>query len=410
MLNQDGRPVPVPRIDDYLAAYAAGPGADPGQLYAGIEPHTAGEHAFPGKDRLTARARAADRAARTRDNWHIYAHGQALVCTSREPDGGPYGGPYFTVTPAGQWSAHGGAPFLPAGRPPEQSQFISLISQTRRREIPPAAAPAGGEEPPAGSLVDLAAAHGLYARVHDRNGTTAVFRSEVRAGQPVLRQDYPGGPLLNEPGRIIPEKHAAAYLAAAARDPALTADDLYRQVIPGAAAGEDAWPRSHGHISFSHAAIKAREDSRPWAVYADGQAAVAAPQPPASGAAYYLATPAGQDMQWTRHLHGETEPVTHHLRPQDLSVIAGETAAAPAPAATQAPPGQQAPPREPGTSQNSQPPGRASGTGSTLAGQPAADWTTTHPHAAADRQAPRNLPCQRRTAPGLAGHVPGPVR
>ena len=378
IFNQNGRPVPVPRMAAYLAAYAVNRSASPDQIYAEIAPTAAGERSFPGKDRLTARDTARDQAAQTAGDWYVYAHGQALVCTSREPASGPY----FTVTPAGHWSAHGGAPLLPSDRPPEQAKFISLASQTpdRHENLPatdPAAAATDGREPPDGSLASLAAVHGMHARVNSNTGTTVVYRSEIRAGQPVLRQDYPGGPLLNQPGRVIPEEHAAAYLAAAARSAALSADDLYQQVIPGAGAGEEAWPRPHCHVTYSTAAIRAREAARPWVVYADGQAAVAAPDPPASGAAYYRVTPHGQDVQWTRHLHGETQPVTHHLRPQDLSLIARETAAAPGqpdPAAPEQPPAQAFP--------GQHAPGPAAA-GSTPAGQPAADWTITHPHAAA---------------------------
>ena len=136
---------------------------------------------------------------------------------------------------------------------------------------------------------------------------------------------------MNETGRVIPGEHAGAYLAEAARFPHLNSDGLYQQVIPGAVAGEKSSPRSVAHATFSVSAIQARDTGVPQVVYADGNAAVAGPEPPPGGGAYYLATPHGPDVAWTRHMNGTAEPVSHHLRAVDLSVIAGETAGLPAP-------------------------------------------------------------------------------
>ncbi|MGH3248565.1 MAG: hypothetical protein ACRDOI_20505, partial [Trebonia sp.] len=178
-----------------------------------------------------------------------------------------------------------------------------------------------------GLLRHLAAAHGMHCHYDSGAATAAVFRSEFRAGQPVLRQGRPGGPLMDQTGRVIPGEHAGAYLAEAARFPDLNADTLYQRIIPGAVAGEQASPRSTAHATFSISAIQARDTGRPQVVYADGDAAVASSEPPAGGGAYYLATLHGQDVHWTRHMNGTAEPVSHHLRAVDLSVIAGETAA-----------------------------------------------------------------------------------
>ena len=190
---------------------------------------------------------------------------------------------------------------------------------------------ASAPQPDSGPLRDLAAAHGMHYHYDSGTEIAAVFRSETRAGQPVLRQGHPGGPLMNETGRVIPGEHAGAYLAEAARVPHLNSDSLYQQVIPGAVAGEESSPRSAAHAMFSVSAIQARDTGVPQVVYADGHAAVAGPEPPPGGGAYYLATPRGPDVAWTRHMDGTAEPVSHHLQARDLSVIAGETAGHPAP-------------------------------------------------------------------------------
>ena len=119
-------------------------------------------------------------------------------------------------------------------------------------------------------------------------------------------------------------EHAGAYLAEAARFPHLNSDGLYQQVIPGAVAGEEASPRSVAHATFSISAIQARDTGVPQVVYADGDAAVAGPEPPAGGGAYYLATPHGLDVAWTRHMNGTAEPVSHHLRAADSASSPGK--------------------------------------------------------------------------------------
>ena len=227
-------------------------------------------------------------------------------------------------------------------------------------------------------LQQLAARHGMHARVS--KDSIAIYRSETFAGQPVLRQDHPGGPLLNEPGRIIAGDHANAYLAEAARHPDLNPDDLYQQVIPDAIAGERAAASENARAMFSAASTFTSPTGRPWHVYADGSAAVATPEPPRSAAYYRVTTDDGVLGRWTLHVDGRIE----HLdgRPQDTSAIAGKPAAAPGqpvptpprPLAAQPQPGPDTPapypdrtPGDPRADQESASP---------------ADWTAAHRYAA----------------------------
>ena len=186
--------------------------------------------------------------------------------------------------------------------PPDTPRRTAARSPQPRQRRPPATSSPGGDsdarapQPDSGPLRDLAAAHGMHYHYDSGTAIAAVFRSESRAGQPVLRQGHPGGPLMNETGRVIPGEHAGAYLAEAARFPHLNSDGLYQQVIPGAVAGEESSPRSAAHAMFSISAIQARDTGVPQVVYADGHAAVAGPEP--RPAAARTTSPPRADRTW----------------------------------------------------------------------------------------------------------------
>ena len=197
------------------------------------------------------------------------------------------------------------------------------------------------------NLQELAGRHGLIAEPGS-GGVFFIRRDPGPSSRYALRQEQPGLPLMNRPGRIIPAGRADAYLAAWTASPDEDADHLYAQAIPDTGsppADEHACPREVSHSACSDASCRARDTGRDHYLYVDGRAAVTAARPPVA-AAYYAVSPAGE---WTRHLDGAAEAIDRPPNAQALSSISGETAAART---------------EPGT-----PPGPA-------------DWTAGHPYTA----------------------------
>ena len=209
-----------------------------------------------------------------------------------------------------------------AGPPPDADPAPHRHPDPTSGATPAASRPDTGMAPE--ELRALAARYGLSA---GQDGDILLIGADAAtSGRHALRQERPGGPLLNYPGRVIPPHRAGAYLAAYAASPRTHPDGLYTEVIYGGwrPGGERAWPRESYHHARDEAARRARETSRDHHLYADGRAAVAAAQPP-DEAAYYSVTPAGQ---WTRHMNGAADRLEHAPAVTGLSVIAGETAAA----------------------------------------------------------------------------------
>ena len=357
--NRPGRLIPQFCAAGYAAAAAADPGAAPDVLYARIvsgAPADDGtgdglpaERSCPWGLYHHARDDAAGRASRAGTTHYVWADGHAYVAGSHPP----LTAAWLSVTAAGEWASRIGGLTGHLSRPPGPHDFSAVAGElaapaaplaestinpgARAATSPPEKTGDAPAEMVTAGLQQLAARHGMHARVSTDG--IAIYRSDIFTGQPVLRQDHPGGPLLNQPGRIIPGDQADAYLATAARRPDLNADDLYQQAVPDAIAGERAAAGENARAMFSVASTLTSPTGRPWHVYADGSAAVATPEPPRSAAYYRVATDDGLLGRWTLHVDGRIE----HLdgQPQDTSAIAGKTAAAPGQPAP-APPGQPA--------------------------------------------------------------------
>src|ERR1019366_82508 len=216
----------------------------------------------------------------------------------------------------------------PATSPAAIQYLLGLLPAPADTAAPAGEAAPGVQEPAPMSADDRrepAGRHGLIAEP-DVSGVVFIRRDTGPGARYALRQEQPGPPLMNRPGRIIPAGSADAYLAAWIAKPDADPDDLYTRAIPDTGtppAAEHAYPRERCHIVCSEATSRARETGTAHYLYADGRAAVAAARPPAT-AAYYEVSPAGQ---WTRHMAGTAEPLGPPPNAQALSVIAGETAA-----------------------------------------------------------------------------------